>query len=69
LPAGDDPGAVPRLIVVDEGGEQAAHLDHHGELATLLNGGAEAAAGPLAPKTVSGFCPSERPTPMNGSRA
>src|SRR4051794_23468502 len=40
-PACDGPGALPRLLVVDDAGEPAAHLDGGRQLALLLIDGAD----------------------------
>ena len=41
LPAGDGAGALPRLLVVGDAGEQPPQLDRGRELAMLLEGGAD----------------------------
>jgi hypothetical protein len=41
LPASDDTGALPRLQVVGDGGEQPAQLDGGRQLASLLECGAD----------------------------
>jgi len=41
LPAGNDPGAFPRLHGVGDAGKQPAQLDRGRQLAVLLEGGAD----------------------------